>query len=151
MATPYPYTQSPTGLRNATPPTASRRQHAVQPPSLLTTSLENARNPSLAGPGGLLATPISTTSLSTPFSAYPVQSPYAQSPGGAMRGASPMTFRSQGGFSAPYNPQQWEPLSDGAAQSPSTAQRQQRSVPLAPRLVGPDGMAQTRWMDWKGC
>ena len=151
MAAPYSYAQSPTSVRPSNLPTSLRRQHAVQPPSLLTTSLENARNPSLATPGGVLATPVSTTTLSTPFSAYPVQSSYPQSPGGAMRGASPSTFRSQTGFSAPYNPQQWEPLSDATPQSVSSAQRQQRTTHLAPRPMGPDGMALSWPIKWEDC
>ncbi|KAL8796276.1 MAG: hypothetical protein Q9195_001391 [Heterodermia aff. obscurata] len=55
-----------------------RRQHAVQPPSLLTTTLGNAHISS-HGIGPNPQTPISTTSLSSPFSVHQA-SPYPSSP-----------------------------------------------------------------------
>lgn len=118
-----------------------RRQHAGQPLNLLTTSLGNARNASL-GIGGSTQTPVSTTSLSTPFSGYS-QSPYPQSPGAAMRGSSPMVLHSQSSFSGTYNPQQWGTVSNGSPASSFTAgprsSQLSRTVGLAPRPVGPDG------------
>jgi len=120
-----------------------RRQQAIQPPNPLTTSLGNARNAGL-GIGGFAQTPVSSTTLSSPFSGHP-QSPYAQSPGGAMRGASPMALRSHGSFGGIYNPQQWGPVGNGSPISSSAGEHRQaqpsRVVALAPRPVGPDGKA----------
>lgn len=141
MTSPYTsHNVSPTPVSEiATSP--RRRQQAVQPPNLLTTSLGNARNAGL-GIGGIGQTPLSSTSLSSPFSARP-QSPYVHSPGGASRGASPMALRSQSSFSGTYNPQQWGPVGNGSSISSSTAEHRQaqssRVLALAPRPVGPDG------------
>jgi hypothetical protein len=142
MSLPNTYALSPAEAEIAIIP-PRRRQHAVQPPNLLTTSLGQARNNGL-GIGGLSQTPISSTTLSTPFSTYP-QSAYSAvppSPGGAMRGTSPMAFRSQSGFSAAYNPQQWGPVSHTSPASGGEHGhdgRSSRVVALAPRPVGPDG------------
>ena len=135
MAAPYnSYSVSPGPAGIATSP--RRRQQADQPPTLLTTSLGNARNVGLSF-GGIVQTPVSTTSLSGPFSGYP------QSPGGAMRGASPIALRTQAGFNANYNPQQWGPVRNGSPGSSTTGGHRQaqlsRVVALAPRPVGPDG------------
>ena len=141
MTTPYNYNVA--SRPAAIPASPRRRQHAVQPPNLLTTSLGNARNAGL-GIGGVSQTPISTTSLSSPFSAsaYP-QSPNPASPGSAMRGTSPLTLRSHLGMSANYNPQQWGPLSNDTPVSTtrSNTSHSSSAPALAPRLVGPDGMA----------
>ncbi len=118
------------------------RQRAVQPPNLLVTSLGNARHAGL-GIAGTAQTPLSPTSLSSPFSGNPL-SPYLQSPGGAAGGASPMALRSHGSFSGTYNPQQWGPVGNGSALPLSTGEHRQaqssRVAALAPRPVGPDGM-----------
>ena len=146
MSLPSSYSVSPTqaGIAITSP---RRRQHTAQPPNLLTTSLGQARNNGL-GIVGTSQTPLSVTTLSTPFSAYP-QSPYSAvppSPGAVMRGASPMALRSQSGFSAAYNPQQWGPVSHTSPNSTSIVGehrhdgRSSRVVALAPRPVGPDGM-----------
>ena len=132
MAAPYnSYNASPDPARIAA--SSRRRQHALQPPSLLTTSLENARNSG----GTFVQTPLSTTTLSSPFSGLP------QSPGGAMRGVSPMALRSQNSFTGVYNPQQWEPLTNSSPNSSLAGDQRQvqssRVVALAPRPVGPDG------------
>lgn len=128
----YNVSPAPAGIASS----PRRRQHAAQPPNLLTTSLGNARNAGL-GIGGIAQTPVSTTTLSSPFSGYP------QSPGGAMRGTSPMAFRSQAGFSGAYNPQQWGPVATGSPSSSSAGDHRQaqssRPLALAPRPVGPDG------------
>jgi len=136
MAAPYnSYNTSPdpSGIATSSP----RRRQPVQPPNLLTTSLGNARNAGL-GIGGIVQTPVSTTTLSSPFSAF------SQSPAGAMRGASPMALRSQASFSGTYNPQQWGPLNNRSPNSSSAGDhrpaRSSRVVALAPRPVGPDGM-----------
>lgn len=122
-----------------------RRQHAVQPPTLLTTTLGNAHN---ANWGTGTHTPISTTSLSSPFSIYQ-PSPYPVSPAAAMRGTSPSIHQAPASFSAPYNPQQWGPLGGPPTSSSSPASRplgirqanqSTRVSMLAARPVGPDGM-----------
>lgn len=85
-----------------------RRNQAPQPPAL-TTSLSGLQ---LQGSGLLSATATPSTSLSSPFSlANP--SPYTvytPSPGGALRGSSPMASRQSGGYTAAYNPQEWGPV-----------------------------------------
>ena len=113
-----------------------RRQNPNQPPNLLTTSLGNARNAGL-GLGRVVQTPISSTTLSSPFSAYP-QSTNPQSPGGAMRGASPMASRSASAFSAHYNPQQWGAVNNFSSTSLSMAGEHRQTSHLAPHPVGPD-------------
>ena len=121
-----------------------RRQHAVQPPSLLTTTLGNAHISS-HGVGPNPQTPISsTTSLSSPFSVLQA-SPYPSSPASTLRGISPMALRSSSSFNAAYNPQQWGAInSNGASNSRSavatTGQSGQGSR-FAHGPVGPDGAA----------
>ena len=124
-----------------------RRGHPGQPPSLLTTSLNNNAQHLGLGHGLNSHTPVSTTSLSSPFSA--AQAQYSPSPGGASRGNSPMALRSATGFSAPYNPQQWgrpghESMSSIGAMSTATSlhsrQSSTRTTTFAPRLQGPDGI-----------
>jgi hypothetical protein len=130
-------------------PVPRRRQHAVQPPTPLTTTLDNAHRASW---GTEAPTPVSTTALSTPFSIYQ-PSPYPVSPVGTMRGTSPSVHRAPTSFSAPYNPQQWGPLSGSSTSSPSPASRPggarhasqpTRVAVLAARPVGPDGMLACR-------
>lgn len=138
MSVPYPYAH-PSAQEGPSSP--RRRQHAVQPPNLLTTSLGNARNISL-GFGGIIQTPLSTTSLSSPFSTnQPL--PYAASPGGAMRGISPMATRTPATYNTPYNPQQWgsanPPSSSTSAALGSRHRQATRVEALASRPVGPDG------------
>ena len=136
MSAPYPYAPPPAQEGPSSP---RRRQHAVQPPNLLTTSLGNARNIGL-GLGGSIQTPLSTTSLSSPFSTYQ-PSPYPASPGGAMRGVSPMATRTPAAYNTPYNPQQWGSSSSSSSSALGTRPRQLTRVEqLAPRPVGPDGM-----------
>lgn len=119
------------------PVSPRRRQPALQPPNLLTTSLENARNAGL-GAGGSQHTPLSTaTTLSSPFSAHP-HSAYP-SAGGGMSAISPMTLRHTSSFSAQYNPQQWGPMSNASSQSAIQQSQHPRVIALAPRPVGPDG------------
>ena len=114
-----------------------RRQPVQQPPSLLTTSLENhARH---AGLGvGSTQTPLSTTTtLSSPFSALP-QSAHPPS-GSAMSASSPMISRQNSTFSTQYNPQQWGPMSNASPQSAIQRSPHPRQIALASRPVGPDG------------
>lgn len=128
----YPYARTP-------------ERHGLQPPSLLTTTLENAHSLGLgiAGP-----TPISATSLSSPFSSVHQPSTYHVSPPGAMRGTSPIVHRTPTTFNMAYNPQQWGPVHSGPTSNSSsrpTSMRQpsqsRRAPVLAARPVGPDGKA----------
>ena len=125
-----------------------RRGHPGQPPSLLTTSLNNNAQHLGLGHGLHAQTPLSTTSLSSPFSGS--QSHYTASPGGASRGNSPMAVRSATGFSGTYNPQQWGRPGYENTQSVPTAvafqshQSSIRTTTFAPRLQGPDGMTGSR-------
>lgn len=140
----YPYARSP---EQDGPSPPQRRQHALQPPSLLTTTLGNAHNLGLGIAGH---TPVSATSLSSPFSTYQT-SPYPGSPTGAMRGASPMVHRPPSAFNTAYNPQQWGPVRSGSSPAPNSSSRpasiirqpnqSTRVAVLAPRPVGPDGKA----------
>ena len=120
-----------------------RRQLPNQPPNLLTTSLGNTRSAGL-GIGAVVQTPISSTTLSGPFSAYS-QYPYPQSPASTVRGASPMASQSASAFSGHYNPQQWGAVNNVSPNSMSMAgehrqtNQSSRAAHLAPRLVGPDG------------
>ena len=139
---PDPYVRSP-GPDGPSPPPL--RRHALQPPSLLTTTtLGNAHNLGLGVPG---QTPASATSLSSPFSTYQT-SPYPASPAGTMRGASPMVHRAPSAFNTAYNPQQWGPVRSGSSPTPNSTSRppsirqpnqSTRVAVLAPRPVGPDG------------
>jgi len=139
MSLPYPY------RRPETQRTSSRqdRRHTGQPPHLVTSSLSTTRNAILAS-GAVTQTPLSSTSLSSPFSAIP-QSACPASPVDAMRGTSPMAFRSTVGYATAYNPQQWAPVSNNSPSSSSTATNHarlpqfSRVATLAPRPVGPDG------------
>ena len=119
-----------------------RRQHVAQPPTLLTTSLSNAHSlgHGLGMNGG---TPLSTTSLSSPFS---VQSTaYQASPASAAPNS--MLTSSPATYAANYNPQQWGRIGSGAVadfgagttRSPLHARQQSRNVQYAPRPRGPDG------------
>ena len=142
MSLPQPYNVSggPAGIASS----HRRRQlSSNQPPNLLTTSLGNARNTTL-GIGAMVQTPISSTTLSGPFSAHPLCS-YPQSPGGAVRETSPMASRSASTFSGRYNPQQWGVVNSASPNAMSIAgeyrqtSQSSRTAHLAPRLVGPDG------------
>ncbi|KAL4882030.1 hypothetical protein BJY04DRAFT_217724 [Aspergillus karnatakaensis] len=99
-------------------PSPGRREHATQPPPL-TTAFNNHQFQGLGvGLGqGYVSTPLSTTSLSSPFT----HSPAVNSPAGAL-GSSPMASRQ---YNAPYNPQDWGPVSNG----PMTAGQSAYSQP----------------------
>lgn len=135
----YPYARTPELVG------PSIRQHGHQPPSLLTTTLENAHS---LGLGMASQTPISATSLSSPFSSAHQPSPYHASPPGAMRGTSPVIHRMPTTFNMAYNPQQWGPVNSGPTPNSSsrpTSMRQssqsRRAPVLAARPLGPDGKA----------
>ncbi|KAL8730317.1 MAG: hypothetical protein Q9181_004704 [Wetmoreana brouardii] len=138
----------PPATRGSQVTPSSRRQHATQPPTLLTTALNGAHNQNL-GVASASQTPLSTTSLSTPFSAHQA-SPYPLSPGIESRESSPMATRTPASFNAPYNPQQWGPLSSSTSSPLDAATRTRhpsqssRFPRFAPRPVGPDGMNTVR-------
>lgn len=125
-------------------PPSTRRHHVGQPPTLLTTALSAAHSQNTA-----ICTasqpPQSATSLSAPFSPYQ-HSAYSPFSNAHSRESSPMASRAQPAFSAPYNPQQWGPLSSSTSSPLEVASRTHQSshttrVPrFAPRLRGPDGM-----------
>ena len=127
--------------REALPTSPRRRQHAGPPPTLLTTTLGNAHISSHGGGAGP-HTPISTTSLSSPFSLHQA-SPYPASPA-TLNGNSPMALRTPSTFNTAYNPQQWGAMSSNvpsSSRSTATATRSSgQSSRLAPHAVGPDGM-----------
>ncbi|KAL4923219.1 uncharacterized protein BDV17DRAFT_16514 [Aspergillus undulatus] len=111
-----PYTANNGWPTPRSQPSPGRREYAMQVPPL-TTSFNNHQ---FQGQGlgvglgaGYLSTPLSTTSLSSPFT----QSPAVNSAGMAL-GSSPMASRQ---YNAPYNPQDWGPVHHGpvsANQSP---------------------------------
>ncbi|KAL5336801.1 hypothetical protein BJX70DRAFT_371584 [Aspergillus crustosus] len=128
-----PYTASNGWPTPRSQPSPGRREHATQPPPLNTTF----NNPQFQGLGvglgpGYVSTPLSTTSLSSPF----IHSPAVNSPAGAT-GPSPMASRQ---YSAPYNPQEWGPVSNGPMAASQSAYSQPsnmlRIVPQ-PRYAGP--------------
>ncbi|KAB8074095.1 hypothetical protein BDV29DRAFT_174170 [Aspergillus leporis] len=93
-------------------PSPSRREHALQPPPL-TTALNGHQYHGLGvalGPS-YSSTPLSTTSLSSPFTQS--QSPATHTPGGTVAGPSSMASRQ---YNVPYNPQDWGPVR-GSGQS----------------------------------
>lgn len=132
------------------PTSPRRRRHVAQPPTLLTTTLGNAHISSHAGRANP-QTPISTTSLSSPFSVHQAlpysASPYPSSPSSAMRGSSPMVPQATSSINAAYNPQQWGAMNSNCSSSSRTAAATTgysgHGSRLAPRLVGPDGMSNT--------
>jgi hypothetical protein len=90
---------------------ARRRENAVRPPTLVT-SLNIPRHQG-PGPGlstSYTSTPISTTALSSPFSR---SQPHLPSPGGAIRGSSPMA-QGRSNYNVPYNPQEWGPMASSS-------------------------------------
>ena len=152
MSAPYPYVLPPGQERDSAQ--SRRRENAVQPPHLLTSALGHARNVGL-GIGAANQTPISATTLSSPFSGRH-QSPYPASASGSARDGSPMALRPAGGFNAPYNPQQWGPAGNESPAT-STAPHGQRppvqsvrAPTFAPRPVGPDGELSTSVMPNRG-
>ncbi|KAH8697625.1 hypothetical protein BGW36DRAFT_359409 [Talaromyces proteolyticus] len=122
-------TSSPNIAAAHSPPAGSsptsRRSNAIQPPAL-TTSLGSAPYQSLSAGARIGYTPSPATSLSSPFSQG--QSPYLPSPASALPGASPMASRiPSSSYSAPYNPQEWAPLSGGGSPQIAHMAHPQRS------------------------
>ncbi|KAL8778138.1 MAG: hypothetical protein Q9213_007554 [Squamulea squamosa] len=135
--------QRPQQLSSPSPgPSQPSRRYGDQPPTLLNTSFAVPRPYNLAFPSGS-QTPLSTTSLSTPFSAFPL-SACSLSNSAEVGSSSPMATRSRPNFNAPYNPQHWGPLSSSSSSPLEEATRNRhtsqsnRSAPFAPRLLGPD-------------
>lgn len=134
--------------QEALPTSPRRRRHVAQPPTLLTTTLGNAHIANHAARANP-QTPLSTTSLSSPFSVhqglpYPA-SPHPASPNCAMRGSPPMVSEASS-FGGAYNPQQWGAISSNGSSSRAAAATSgfpSHGSRLAPRLVGPDGIANT--------
>jgi hypothetical protein len=98
----------PDHVGTPSPTSPRRRDHVPQPP-VLNTSLSTLQYP---GNGLVNAGLTPSTTLSSPFShanpsAFP---PYTPSPGGALRGTSPMASRQSGGYATAYNPQEWGPV-----------------------------------------
>ncbi|PLB55049.1 hypothetical protein P170DRAFT_374521 [Aspergillus steynii IBT 23096] len=97
-------------------PSPSRRDHAVQPPPLTTAlSGQQFQGLGVALGAGYASTPLSTTSLSSPFTQS--QSPAVTTPGGFPATSSAMASRQ---YTVPYNPQDWGPVNGAhmhAAQS----------------------------------
>ncbi|KAI3016890.1 hypothetical protein CBS147345_4542 [Aspergillus niger] len=133
---PYSYSGWPTPLTSSNQPSPSRREHAVQPPPL-TTSLggHQFQGLGLALGSGYSSTPLSSTSLSSPFTQG--QSPAVGSPGGAAIGSSPMASRQ---YNVPYNPQDWGPVGSGsmnAGQATYTPPNSMLRIVSQPRSTGP--------------
>lgn len=137
-----PATAPPTSTGAGLSPTG-RRNHAIQPPALLT-SLNGAQYHQSHSAGaslGFMSSP--ATSLSSPFAQTP-HSAYLPSPGAAQRGSSPLTMRaSSSSYSAtPYNPQEWAPMNgDG---SPQIAQVTHTQRSHAIRIVQPSHLQHSR-------
>ncbi|KAJ6089761.1 hypothetical protein N7467_004977 [Penicillium canescens] len=89
-----------------------RREHAVQPP-LLTTALSGPQYQGLGAGLGLTPTPLSSTSLSSPFTHG--QSPCVPSSING-RSVSSSSMASRNAYNVPYNPQDWGPPGRPSAQ-----------------------------------
>ncbi|KAL4990609.1 hypothetical protein BDW68DRAFT_154063 [Aspergillus falconensis] len=103
-----PYTANTGWPTPRSQPSPGRREYAMQPPPLTTSFNTHQFQGQGLGVGlgaGYLSTPLSTTSLSSPFT----QSPAVNSAGAAL-GSSPMASRQ---YNAPYNPQDWGPVNNG--------------------------------------
>ncbi|KAE8355826.1 hypothetical protein BDV28DRAFT_20480 [Aspergillus coremiiformis] len=114
----YPLNGRPTPHASTTinQPSPRRREHALQPPPLTTAF----SGPQFHGLGVALGTghsltPLSTTSLSSPFTQS--QSPAATTPGGIGIGSTSMASRQ---YNVPYNPQDWGPVGSGQSTYPQT-------------------------------
>ncbi|KAL9106763.1 MAG: hypothetical protein Q9227_008262 [Pyrenula ochraceoflavens] len=115
-------------LAGAPPPPPSacpplRRDNVTQPPAL-TTSLSGVQYQS-GRSADYSATPASVVWESNSFTS--TSSPYTASPGGALRGTSPMDARLAGSFASSYNPQEW--ASVGGRSSPHQGAGQFRGPP----------------------
>ncbi|KAF9887987.1 hypothetical protein FE257_009376 [Aspergillus nanangensis] len=108
---------SPPVNTSSNQPSPRRREHALQPPPLMTTALSGQQLQGLgvALGAGYASTPLSTTSLSSPFTQS--QSPAVTSPGSVLVGSSPMASRQ---YNVPYNPQHWGPVAGGSVQGHSS-------------------------------
>lgn len=121
---------SATSVNSSNQPSPSRREYAVQPPPL-TTALSGHQFQGLgvAVGAGYASTPLSTTSLSSPFTQG--LSPRVPSPGSAV-GSSPMASR-QPSYNVPYNPRDWGPVNGGQPAYPHINNNLLRVVPHQPQ------------------
>jgi hypothetical protein len=130
---PPPPPGRPQNVGSGSPTSPRRREHVPQPP-VLTTSLSGLQ---FQGSGLISAGATPSTSLSSPFSQVNPSpyTPYAPSPGGALRGTSPMASRASSAYTTTYNPQEWGPVAGSPhvgigpfpqVQQPSQQRRQQQ-------------------------
>ncbi|CEO60215.1 hypothetical protein PMG11_04853 [Penicillium brasilianum] len=108
------YSGWPSTVNTSNQPSPNRREHAVQP-LLLTTALNSSQFHHAL-------TPLSSTSLSSPFTHG--QSPAVSTPSNG-RSASSSSSMASRQYSVPYNPQDWGPVGGNHSQS---AYSQQASV-----------------------
>ncbi|KAJ5567338.1 hypothetical protein N7535_006644 [Penicillium sp. DV-2018c] len=111
-------------------PSPGRREHAVQPP-LLTTGLAAPQYQGL----GLTPTPLSSTSLSSPFTHG--QSPCVPSPMNG-RSVSSSSMASRNAYNVPYNPQDWGPPGRPQAQTQQSPYVQPGAMRRAPQRNDPE-------------
>ncbi|OQD64978.1 hypothetical protein PENPOL_c006G08234 [Penicillium polonicum] len=128
---------SSTAASPSNQPSPGRREHAVQPP-LLTTALSGPQYQGLGAGLGLTPTPLSSTSLSSPFTHG--LSPAVPSPING-RSVSSSSMASRNAYNVPYNPQDWGPPGRPQARAPYlqpgsmhrvTPQRNNPDVSLSP-------------------
>lgn len=100
------YSGWPSTVNTSNQPSPSRREHVVQP-LLLTTALNAAQFHHAS-------TPLSTTSLSSPFTQG--LSPAVSSPSNG-RSASSSSSMASRQYSVPYNPQDWGPVGGNPVQA----------------------------------
>ncbi|THC90836.1 hypothetical protein EYZ11_009705 [Aspergillus tanneri] len=118
-------------------PSPNRRDHAVQPPPLTTAlSGQQFQGLGVALGASYASTPLSTTSLSSPFTQS--QSPAVTTPGG-IPVASSMASRQ---YNVPYNPQDWGPVSGahmlpGHTSYPQSNNNNMLRIIPQQRLAGP--------------
>lgn len=110
-------------------PSPGRREHAVRPPPL-TTALSGRQ---FQGLGVALPTPLSSTSLSSPFIAHG-QSPCVSTPSNGAVAPSPMASRH---YNVPYNPRDWGPVSSSSGSTAQSPYPQSSSSGSMRRMVHP--------------
>lgn len=119
-------------------PSPGRREHAVQPPPL-TTALGGHQFQGLGvalGPGyASTPTPLSSTSLSSPFTQG--QSPCVSTPSSAAVAPSPMAPRP---YNVPYNPRDWGPVGNASASTGQSPYPQSSNSGSMRRMVHPSGL-----------
>ncbi|KAJ5679369.1 hypothetical protein N7462_007613 [Penicillium macrosclerotiorum] len=104
----YPGWPVSANLHSQTSPNPSRGERAARP-TLLTTALSGSQLYHAS-------TPLSTTSLSSPFTLTQAQSPAVSTPVQDISSSS-MALRHHAAYTIPYNPQDWGPVGGPAAQA----------------------------------